>query len=257
MKVLVLVKEVPDTYGDRVLDLETGLADRAASDRVLDEIGERAVEAAIVVKESNDDVEVVVMSMGPESVGASIRKALAMGADRAVHVQDPALAGADLTATSEVLAAAIRAEGFDLVVAGNVSTDGGGGAIPAMLAERLGVVALTSLNSLELVDGVVRGGRMTDGGTQRVSAALPAVVAITEALPDARFPNFKGIMAAKKKPLGAVSLADLDLSITLDSPRSIMTAIAARPPRAAGTVIADKGDAGTRLADYLVSNKLV
>ena len=258
MKVLVLVKEVPDTYGDRVLDLETGLADRAASDRVLDEIGERAVEAAVTLKEADPEgVEVVVVTMGPETASTGLRKGLAMGADRALHIQDEALAGADLTLTAEVLAAAARREGYDLVLAGVLSTDGTGGVVPAMVAEHLGVAHLTSLDSLEREGDRISGSRAVDGGVARVSAALPAVASITEALPDARFPSFKGIMAAKKKPLDAVALADLGVAASLTTPRSIMTAISAKPPRAQGTVITDEGDGGARLAEFLLAQKLV
>ena len=257
MKIAVLVKEVPDTYGERSLDPETGLAEREASDRVLDEIGERAVEAAVVLAESSPDIEVIVISMGQDSAASGLRKGLAIGAQRAVHVLDPLLLGADLTLTAETLASAVRREGVDLVVAGNVSTDGSGGVVPAMIAERLWVPHLTSMGSLEVVDGLVRGRRSTDLGTASVSAALPAVVSITEAMPEARFPNFKGIMAAKKKPLDAVSLADLGVEAGLGTPRSIMTSIATTPARGAGTVIVDEGDGGQQLADFLISNKLV
>lgn len=257
MRIIVLVKEVPDTYGDRKLDLETGLADRAAGERVLDEIGERSVEAAVSYKEAHEGAEVVVLSMGPASVPTALRKALAMGADWAIHVHDDALVGADLTLTAEVLAAAIRKAGFDLVVTGNLSTDGTGGVLPAMLAELLGVAHATSLASWELTDTEIAGARATDGGVARVRAALPAVVSITEAFPDPRFPNFKGIMAAKKKPFETWSLTDLDVSAAPDVPRAIMTAVAEKPPRAAGVKIEDSGDAGEQLAAFLLENRLV
>ncbi|HKM24714.1 MAG TPA: electron transfer flavoprotein subunit beta, partial [Corynebacterium sp.] len=136
MRIVVLVKEVPDTFGERKISLETGLADRAASDPVLDEICERAVEAALALAGTGDHT-VDVMSMAPESAGASIRKGLAMGAEAAVHINDPALLGADLSLTAEVLAKAIERENYDLVVAGNLSTDGNGGVLPAMIAEWL------------------------------------------------------------------------------------------------------------------------
>ncbi|WP_353816673.1 electron transfer flavoprotein subunit beta/FixA family protein [Agromyces sp. SYSU T00266] len=258
MKIIVLVKEVPDTYGERKLDLETGIADRAASEAVLDEIGERALEVALAHADAHADTEVVVMSMAPESAAATIRKGLAMGAGSAVHIADPGLAAADLGLTARMLAAAIRRTGFDLVITGNLSTDGSGGVIPAMLAELLEVPNATALTSVEITDGSVSGTRAVDGGTMRVSASLPAVVSITEALPDARFPNFKGIMAAKKKPLETIGAADLgiepeDLSVAV----SIMTAVAEKPPRTAGTKITDEGDGGTRIAEFLIENRLV
>ena len=257
MKIVVLVKEVPDTYGDRKLSLETGLADRAASEAVLDEICERALEVALSYADKNADTEVVVVSMSPESASATVRKALAMGAASAVQVVDEQLRGADLTLTAHALAAAIRRGGFDLVIAGNQSTDGSGGAMAAMLGELLGVPAATALNTVELADGKVSGERTVEGGSMRVSAPLPAVISITERLPDARFPNFKGIMAAKKKPFETLSLADLEVeAMDAAAARSIMLSIAEKPPRAAGVKIVDEGDAGTRLAEFLIENRL-
>ncbi|MCD5348214.1 electron transfer flavoprotein subunit beta/FixA family protein [Agromyces sp. S2-1-8] len=257
MKIVVLVKEVPDTYGDRKLNLQTGLADRAASDTVLDEIGERALEVALSYADANAGTEVVVLSMSPESAAATVRKGLAMGASSAVQVVDDALAGADLGLTAEVLAAAVQRIGYDLVIAGNESTDGSGGVVPAMIAELLDVPNATSLNSVEIADGEVRGERASDHGTMQVTAALPAVISITERLPDARFPNFKGIMAAKKKPFETLSLADLGVDAeTTEASRSIMISLAEKPPRTAGTKIVDEGDAGERLAEYLVQNRL-
>ena len=265
MKIVVLVKPVPDTYGDRVLSIETGLADRAASETVLDEITERALEAAIRHKESASDVEVVAMSMAPADAQSTLRKALAMGADSAVHIADESLAGADLVRTAEVLAAALRRTGFDLAVTGNVSTDGTGGVMPAMLGELLDVPAATRLESFEVGADAVQGTRVTDGGTMTVTAALPAVVSITEALPDPRFPALRGIMGAKKKPLEVVSLDDLAaeleaLAAPVDetaAPRSIMTAADQRPPREAGEIITDEGDAGERIAAFLADRRLV
>jgi electron transfer flavoprotein beta subunit len=257
MKIVVLMKEVPDTYGDRKLNLETGLADRGASEAVIDEIGERALEVALAFADKNPSTEVIVLSVAPESAASSIRKGLAMGAASAIHVVDDALAGADYGLTAEVLAAAVRRAGADLVVAGNLSTDGVGGVVPAMIAEYLDLPHLTSLSSVEISDGGVGGTRASDAGSMRVSSPLPAVISITEALPDARFPNFKGIMAAKKKPFETVSLADLNVSADSAVARSIMLSVAEKPPRKAGTKIVDEGDAGERLADFLVQNRLV
>ena len=258
MKIVVLVKEVPDTYGDRKLNLETGIADRAASDKVLDEIGERALEAALSYADAHDGTEVVVLTVAPETAAGSIRKALGMGAHAAVHVVDEALVGADLGLTAEVLAKAISRTGFDLVIAGNSSTDGSGGVIPAMLAEHLQVPGLTGLSEVTITDSTVAGARPVDGGVQQVSAPLPAVISITEALPEARFANFKGIMAAKKKPLEVVSLADLGVDAhDPAAARSIMVSVAEKPARTAGVKIVDEGDAGTQLANYLIENRLV
>lgn len=258
MKIVVLVKEVPDTYGDRRLDLETGLADRAGGEVVLDEIGERSLEVALSFADKNAGTEVVVLSMAPESAAATLRKGLSMGAASAVQVVDEALSGADLGLTAEVLAAAIQRLGFDLVIAGNLSTDGTGGVLAAMVAELLGVPHATSLTSIEITADAVTGVRATEDGTMEVSASLPAVVSITEALPDARFPNFKGIMAAKKKPFETLSLADVGVDPDASEyARSIVISIAEKPARDAGVKIVDEGDAGEKLADFLVQNRLV
>lgn len=257
MKIVVLVKEVPDTYAERQLNLETGLADRDANNRVLDEIGERAAEVAVAYAESHPDTEVTVLTVGPETVPTTLRKALAMGATSGFHVLDDALLGADLTLTAEVLAKAVEHIGFDLIIAGNVSTDGNAGVIPAMLAERLGIAHITSLNSLEISETGIGGERETNGGTITLTASLPAIVSVTERLPDARFPGFKGIMAAKKKSIDTVDLADLGIDADADVPRSIIIAVSQKPTRIAGIKIVDDGTAGQQLADYLVQNRLV
>lgn len=258
MKIFVLVKEVPDTYGDRKLDLETGLADRGAGDVVLDEITERALEVALSHADKNEGTEVVALAMAPGGSTASVRRALAIGAGSAVHIADEQLAGADLGLTAETLAAAIRRAEPDLVITGNLSTDGSGGVMAAMLAEHLGWAQATALTSVEITPEGITGTRGADAGAQPISASLPAVISITEALPDARFPNFKGIMAAKKKPLEVLTLDDLGVSADpAAAPRTIMTAVAEKPPRAAGVKIVDEGDAAEKLVDYLVQNRLV
>lgn len=258
MKLIVLVKEVPDTYGDRKLNLETGLADRGASEPVLDEISERALEVALTFADANEATEVVALALAPEGSVATVRKALAMGAASAIHVADEALLGADITLTAEALAAAIQRAGFDLVITGNTSTDGSGGMVPAAIAEHLSVTHASGLSSVEIGDTQVTGTRPVDGGTQNIIAQLPAVLSITEALPDPRFPNFKGIMAAKKKPLETFTLAELGVNAQdPESARSIMLSVAEKPPREAGLKIADEGDAGEKLAEYLFENRLV
>lgn len=257
MKIVVLVKEAPDTYGDRMLNLETGLADREASDRVLDEIVERALEVALSYADAHEGTEIIALSMASDAATATMRKALALGADRAVLVADDALLGADLTLTAEVLAAALQRVGFDLVIAGNQSTDGSGGVLPAMIAELLDVAQATGLETVEITETTVAGERSSDGARARVRGTLPAIASVTENLPNARFPNFKGLMAAKKKPFEVLSLADLGINTEITAtPRSIMTAIASRPPRVGGVKILDEGTAGERLAEFLLENRL-
>jgi electron transfer flavoprotein beta subunit len=257
MKIVVLVKEVPDTYGTRKLSLETGLAERGASEPVMDEIDERALEVALSYADANAGTEVVLLSMGPESAAATVRKGLSMGAGSAIQIVDESLLGADLGLTAEVLAAALRKVGFDLVVAGNLSTDGSGGVVPAMVAELLDVPAATGLSEVSITADGVAGVRASDAASIRLAASLPAVISITEALPAGRLPNFKGMMAAKKAPYETLALAEL--GVDAEDPaaaRSIVIALTERPPRQGGIKITDEGDAGTKLAEFLVQNHL-
>lgn len=257
MKILVLMKVVPDTYVDRTLNLETGLVTRTAEEAVLDEVDERALEVALAYADAHEGTEVVTLAMGPELGQASLRKALAMGAGHTVQVVDDALVGADITLTAQVLAAAATRVGFDVILAGDASTDGGGGAVPAAMAELLRLPCASALSEVSLSDDGVTGVRASDGATMRVSAPLPAIVAVTEALGAPRMPNFKGILAAKKKEIEVLTLADLGVEADdPDAARTIMIAAAARPPREAGVKIVDDGTAGEQLAAFLVENRL-
>lgn len=259
MKIIVLVKQVPDTYDERKLDPATGRLDRQASEPIIDEVAERAIEVALRHKDADKSTEVVLLSMGPDSVTAALRKGLSLGADAAVHVLDDALAGADLGRTATVLAAALSQTGFDLIVAGNESTDGRGGVLPAMVAEHLGLPHLTYLESVEIGGDRVAGVRGTEGGTMRIHAGLPAIISVTERSPEVRFPNFKGILSAKKKPLTVLSLADLGLSAGDLDPagRSVVVSTTERPARTAGTKIVDDGTAGEQLAEFLAAGHLI
>lgn len=258
MKIVVLVKQVPDTYGERALDLETGLVDRGASEAVLDEIDGRALEVAVAHAERRDGTEVVAATVGPEPAAAVLREALAIGADSALHVAGPELAGADIGLTATVLAAVVTRLGADLVLAGNQSTDGLGGVVPAILAELLGWPHATNLDAIEIAADGVTGSRASDHGAMRLAAPLPAVVSVTDRLPTARFPSFKSVSAAKKKPLETIVTADLGVSAgDPEAPRSILVAVAARPPRGGGVKITDEGDAGARIAEFLEQSRLV
>lgn len=255
MKIIVLVKQVPDTWGERRLDAATGWLDRDAAEPVLDEIGERALEVALRVKDAAADTEVVALTMGPDDAAEVLRTALSMGADRAVHVVDDALAGADLALTARVLAAAIERTGADAVIAGNESTDGRGGVMAAMLAELLGRPLLDSLDEVAVDGDRVSGVRATEHGTAEVHAPLPAVVSVTERVAEARFPSFKGIMSAKKKPLDRLSLAELGVAPGDDA--SEVLRVGERPPRQAGRVVVDDGTAARQLADFLAEQRLL
>src|SRR3954465_11720948 len=222
MNIVVLVKQVPDTYSERRLRGD-GALDRDASDAVLDEINERAVEEALQLKEAHggSDVTVTVVSMGPDRATEAIRKALSMGADAAVHLTDEGLAGSDAVGTARALAGAIGTVGeVDLVLAGNEASDGRSAAVPAMVAEVLGLPALTHARQVTAEGGSVTGRaetvavgggsvtvrRETDDGVVTLSAELPAVVSVNEKINEPRYPSFKGIMAAKKKPVTTLSL---------------------------------------------------
>ena len=258
--IVVLVKQVPDTYSERKLTAGDHTLDRDSADAVLDEINERAVEEALLLKEAHGG-EVTVVSVGPDRAAEAIRKALSMGADKAVHVSDPALHGADVLQTAKVLAAAIgRVAGVDLVIAGNEASDGGGGAVPAILAELLGFPQLTHARKVELDGSTIRVDRETDDGITHLEASLPAVVSVGEKINEPRYPSFKGIMAAKKKPVDTLTVADLGFDageVGLSSAWSSVVEAAPKPPREAGQRVTDEGDGGSRIAAYLVSQKLI
>ncbi|MFJ6077986.1 electron transfer flavoprotein subunit beta/FixA family protein [Pseudarthrobacter sp. NPDC092419] len=254
MKIVVLAKQVPDTYGERDLDPTTGRIDRMSADVVIDEICERALEAALAHKDETD-TEVVLMTMGPADATTMLRRGLAIGADSAVHIVDDALAGADMLRTSAVLASALEREGFDLVITGNESTDGRGGAMAAMLSERLGLPHATYLNTVEIKGNTVSGERAGEDNTRTIRATLPAIISVTERMPEARFPTFKGSMRAKKKPIKTLTLAELPVPAL--TAQSVVISTSQRPPRQAGTKIIDDGSAATQLVDFLTSSRLI
>jgi electron transfer flavoprotein beta subunit len=261
MNIVVLIKQVPDTYSERKLRESDGTLDRDATDAVLDEINERAVEAALQLKEAHGGSTVTVLTMGPDRATDAIRKALSMGADSAVHLSDPALAGSDAIATAKALAAAIGTVGqVDLVVAGNEASDGRSAAVPAMVAEVLGVPALTHAREVTVDGSSVTVRRETDDGVTVLTAELPAVVSVGEKINEPRYPSFKGIMAAKKKPVTTLSLADVGIDpseVGLAGALSSVTSSQPKPPKDAGEKVTDEGDGGSRIAAYLVSQKLI
>ncbi|MEU6745466.1 electron transfer flavoprotein subunit beta/FixA family protein [Spirillospora sp. NPDC046719] len=259
MKIVVCVKHVPDADSEpRFAD--DGTTDRQAVDSVLSPLDEYAVEQALRIAASHEGSEVTFVTIGPGGAKDTLRKALAMGGDRAVHITDDAVRGTDALGTSLLLAEAVRRLGFDLVICGMASTDGAMGVVPAMLAERLGVPAVTYLDEVGLDGTTVTGRRESDLATERLEANLPAVVSVTDRTDEARYPSFKGIMAAKKKPLETLGLADLGVSpdrVGLSAAWSAVDTATRRPPRSKGEIVTDEGDGGTKLADFLAAKKFI
>lgn len=260
MNIVVLVKQVPDTYSERTLRAADGILDRAATDPVLDEINERAVEAALQLTEAHGG-EVTVVCMGPASAADSIRKALSMGADRAVHLSDDALAGSCAVQTARALAQVIGGlDHVDLVLAGNGASDGRVSAVPAMVADVLDLPALTHARQITVDGTTVTVRRETDRGAVGLTAELPAVISVSEKINEPRYPSFKGIMAAKKKPVTALSLPDAGIAATevgLAGALTRVTSVTPRPPKSAGQKITDGGDGGAQIAAYFAAQKLI
>lgn len=260
--IVVLIKQVPDTWSERKLSDGDWTLDRDAADAVLDEINERAVEEALLIKErEGGDSTVTVLTAGPERATEAIRKALSMGADKGVHLLDERLHGSDMVQTGWALARALGTiEGTDLVIAGNEATDGTGGAVPAIIAEYLGLPQLTHMRKITIEGGKVSGERETDEGVFSVEAALPAVVSVNEKINEPRFPSFKGIMAAKKKEVATLTLADIGVDaeeVGLANAGSSVLTSTPKPPKSAGEKVSDEGAGGTKIAEYLVAQKII
>jgi electron transfer flavoprotein beta subunit len=261
MKVIVPVKRVPDTAGEKVIDKETLTVDRDAGESVLCPVNEFAIEEAVRLKE-NLGAEVTVLLVGPESAQSVVRKALSYGLDAGLQVTDDAIAGSDALGTARVIAKALEGVEWDLVVFGNQSTDARTCLVPAAVAELLGVPSLTYARHLHVEDDKITVHREHEEGFDVVESSLPAVVSVVEAINEPRYPSFKGIMAAKSKPLDVKSLADLGVEpeqVGANGAVATMYAFEPRPPKEAGTVVEDDGSgaAATRLADWLVEKKFV
>ena len=259
MKIAVCVKYVPDAQGDRRFAADH-TTDRAGVDGLLSELDEYAIEAALQLAEAADDASVTVVTVGPEAATDAVRRALQMGAGAGVHVLDDALHGSDALATSTVLAAALRTLEFDVVLTGMASTDAGMSVVPAVLAEQLNLPLLTFAESVTIDGSIVRIERDSDAFSEVIEASLPALVSVTDHANTPRYPSFKGIMAAKKKPVSTLSLADLGIGadqVGLSNAWTAVQSVTARPPRAKGQVITDDGTGGSQLVAYLAAAKLV
>lgn len=259
MKIAVCVKQVPDTWAEKKLREGDSRLDRESADGVMNELDEYAVEEALQLVEANGG-EVVVISMGPDRASETVRKALSMGADAGIHVVDDSLAGSDAIATSAVIAKAIEGRDFDLVIFGSESTDARMSVIPAMVAERLGWAQLTFAQKVAVSGSDVTVERVTENGFATVTASLPAVVSVVEKINEPRYPSFKGIMAAKKKPVDSLTVSDLGLDAAAVGAAAAWSAVndfAARPAKAAGTIVTDEGDGGVKVAEFLATQKFI
>ena len=264
MKIVVCLKQVPDSWANKSLQASDATLDRAAAERVLNDLDEYAVEEALRIQESHgaDNVEIVVLTMGPSEAQDSLRKALQMGADSAVHICDDALHGTDALGTSLVLAEALNKQNADLVLFGIESTDAKMSVIPAMVSQRLALPHMTAAQKVTIDPAAKTASieRQTSAGYDVVDSALPAVVSVVEKINEPRYPSFKGIMAAKKKNIDTWSLSDIGLdgsSVGLANSWTKVDSFAARPPKEKGTVVTDDGNGGKAIAEFLTAQKLL
>jgi electron transfer flavoprotein beta subunit len=259
VNIVVLVKQVPDSGSERKMNSADNTVDRAAADNVVNEIDEYAIEEALVVKEAHGG-EVTVLTVGPDSATDAIRKALSMGADKAVHVSDEAIHGSDAVQISAVLAAALGQLEYDIVICGAEATDSQMSVMPALLAERLGLPQLSGARKLTVDGGVATIERQTDGGYWAVEAPLPAIVSTWDTINEPRYPSFKGIMAAKKKPVETKTLADLGVDGSAVGQANATTQVldfSGRPPKGEGVKVTDEGDGAQKFVEYLAGQKIV
>jgi len=259
MNVVVLVKQVPDTSAERKLKAADNTLDRESVDAVINEIDEYAIEAGLLLKEAHGG-EVTILTVGPQRATESIRKALSMGADKAVHVSDEAIHGSDAIQTAKIIAKALGTVEYDVVIAGAEATDTRVAVLPALVAEALGVPQLSHARKITIEDTAVTIERVSDTGYDVVKASTPAVISVVEKINEPRYPSFKGIMAAKSKPISTLTVADLGLGadeVGLANATTEVVSFEVAPPRQAGQVVKDEGDGGVKIADYLASRKLI
>jgi electron transfer flavoprotein beta subunit len=258
VKIAVCVKQVPDATVHKRIDPDTNRLDRSG-EGALNATDVNAVEEALRLKEASGG-EVVVVSLGPEKAMDSLRKALAMGADRAVLVSDDAAAGSDLVATSRVLAKALEREEADLVLFGQQSSDGDGAVLWAAVSDRLRRPMVSQVAELTVDGDAVTGKRQTEFGYDVIAAPLPAVVAVSDAINEPRYPSLKGIMGAKSKPQEVFSLADLGVDpgeVGEAGSSTTVRAVAPPPAKSDQVKIEDDGSGAEKIVDYLAEKRLI
>ncbi len=262
VKILVTVKLVPDTNADKRIDPTTKRLVRTGVETVLNPFDEYALEAALQLKEKvGGDSTVTVVTMAPETGKEVVRKALAMGADDAVMIGDPGCEGSDVYGTAYALAAAIKKNGFDIVLCGTQSTDAITGELPGALAEFLGVPGLTYVRKFDVEGTTLKAERETDSGYLKVTVSLPALVSVTKSINEPRYPSLKGIMGAKKKTIAPLSLGDLGLDRPIGEAgaKTELVALADPPPRGKGKVVeaADAAAGARTIVEFLREKKLI
>jgi electron transfer flavoprotein beta subunit len=259
MKIAVCVKQVPDATVTKRIDPQTKRLDRSG-EGALNHFDTQAVEEALRIKEREAESEVVLVSLGPAKSLDSLRKALAMGADRAILVSDDAAAGSDLVATSRALAAALERESADLVIFGQQGSDSDGAVLWAAVADRLQQPVISQAAELEIGERKVKVKRQTEFGYDVIEAPMPAVVAVSDAINEPRYPSLKGIMGAKSKPQETVSLADLGLgadSTGEAGSRTAVLALADPPARGDALKVEDDGTGAEKIIEFLAERKLL
>ena len=265
MNIVVCVKYVPDSQSEPTFNESDNTTDRLGVEGLLSELDEYAIEAGLKLVESAEGgVEantLTVLTVGPDKAADAIKKSLQMGAHAGVHVNDEAIHGSDAVATSLILAEAVKKIGIpDLILTGMASTDGTMGVVPAMLAERLGLPQVTLASELTVDGATVTIRRDGDVASEMITASLPAVVSVTDQINEPRYPSFKGIMAAKKKPVEKWALADLGIEpgqVGLEAAWTRVASFTARPPRQHGQVVTDEGEGGQQLVSFLAERKFV
>src|ERR1700687_964028 len=258
MNVLVCVKQIPDPNVPGKLDPQSKRLVREGIDVVLDPGDEHAVEAALQIVEK-DEGGVTIISMSPPRAMEAIRRALAMGGHRGILITDPRLENSDALSTARAIAAAIKGQTYDLIICGTESTDGSSGAVPAQLAELLGLPLLSFAKKLEIMEGKAQIDRQTDDGYDVVEAPLPAIVTVTGGINEARYPALRGIMQAKNKEVKQVGLNDLGLNgqVGKNALTEEVVEIKSAEARKAGEVVEDKGEGAKRVADFLAELKVI
>jgi electron transfer flavoprotein beta subunit len=259
MNVVVCVKQIPDPASPGALDESSKTLVRQGK-LILDDSDAYGVEMGLQLAEAAGGGEVTLVSMAPNAEMSGLRTALAMGAAQAILVSDDALAGSDALSTAKVIAAAIKRAEPDLILAATESTDGYTGTVPAQVAELLGLPSITFAKHIEVTDGTVKVQRQTEAGYDEVEAPLPALVSVTAGVVEPRYPSFKGIMAAKGKPVDQVTPGDLGLGgdeVGWSGSRQDIVEVASVPEREAGEIVEDEGDAHEKIVAFLEQLKVI